>query len=126
MHSGGPERQGSNRVPQRVRGGRRPNPFILVVLLVLALVLTGVLGYQALDAERTHRAAAERALNDYARFAAWQLNQQAGQEMLGAMISTFILPLTRVCPTTRRGGPHRKNSVRHPFSRLRRPNIWTV
>ena len=105
MHSGGPERQGSNRIAQRVRGGRRPNPFILVVLLVLALVLTGVLGWQALDAERSHRAAAERALNDYARFAAWQLNQQAGQEMLGAMISTFILPLTRVQPDKPEGWP---------------------
>lgn len=77
---------------------RRSRSFLLVTLLAFALVLTGVLGWQALDAERSHRAAAERALNDYARFAAWQLNQQAGQEMLGAMISTFILPLTRVQP----------------------------
>ncbi len=77
---------------------RRPQSLLLVALLAFALVITGVLGWQALDAERSHRAAAERALTDYARFAAWQLNQQASQEMLGAMISTFILPLTRVQP----------------------------
>ncbi len=70
-----------------------------MTLLTFALVLTGILAYQALDAERTHRAAAQRALNDYASFAAWQLNQQAAQEILGAMISTFIVPLTRVQPT---------------------------
>src|SRR4029078_10274826 len=77
---------------------RRPQSLLRVALLAFALVITGVLGWQALDAERSHRAAAERALTDYARFAAWQLNQQASQEMLGAMISTFILPLTRVQP----------------------------
>jgi signal transduction histidine kinase len=76
----------------------RSRSLLLVTLLAFALIITGVLGWQALDAERSHRAAAERALTDYARFAAWQLNQRVGQEMLGAMISTFILPLTRVQP----------------------------
>lgn len=75
---------------------RRSRSTLLVSLLVFALILTGVLAYQAIDAESTHRAAARRALNDYASFAAWQLHQQAGQEILGAMISTFIVPLTRV------------------------------
>jgi signal transduction histidine kinase len=78
------------------RSGSRSRSALLVSLLVFALILTGVLAYQAIDAERTHRAAAKRALNDYASFAAWQLHQQAGQEILGAMISTFIVPLTRV------------------------------
>lgn len=82
----------------QITARRRPKSVLLVALLAFALVLTGILGWQALDAERSHRAAAERALKDYARFAAWQLNQQAAQEMLGAMISTFILPLTRVQP----------------------------
>lgn len=82
----------------RVTARRRPRSILLVALLTFALLITGVLGWQAVDAERSHRAAAERALIDYARFAAWQLNQQAGQEMLSAMISTFIVPLTRVVP----------------------------
>jgi heme A synthase len=83
---------------KQITARRRPRSLLLVALLTFALVITGVLGWQALDAERSHRATAERALTDYARFAAWQLNQQAAQEMLGAMISTFILPLTRVQP----------------------------
>lgn len=83
---------------QRITAKRRPRSVLLVALLAFALIITGVLGWQALDAERSHRAAAERALTDYARFAAWQLNQQASQELLSAMISTFIVPLTRVDP----------------------------
>lgn len=83
----------------------RSRPTILIALLVVALALTGVLAYQALDAGRTHRAAAERALNDYASFAAWQLNQTASQEFLSAMISTFIVPLTRVDPDNPAGWP---------------------
>src|SRR5688572_12996734 len=87
--------------PKRVTQGRalrRSRSALLVTLLTFALVLTAILGWQALDAERSHRAAAESALSDYASFAAWQMNQQAGQEMLSAMISTFIVPLTRVDP----------------------------
>ncbi len=83
---------------QRITARRRPGSILLVGLLAFALIITGILGWQAMDAERSHRAAAERALSDYARFAAWQLNQQASQELLSAMISTFIVPLTRVDP----------------------------
>ena len=80
-------------------GGRgRPRSRLLVALLALALVLTGVLAYQAATSERQHRMAAQRALHDYASFAMWQLNQQATQELLSAMITTFIVPLTRVDP----------------------------
>ena len=78
---------GGIRHVKQITARRRPRSLLLVVLLVFALVITGILGWQALDAERSHRLAAERALKDYARFAAWQLNQQAAQEMLGAMIS---------------------------------------
>jgi hypothetical protein len=80
------------------RAIRRSRSAALVTLLAFALILTAILGWQALDAERSHRAAAESALSDYASFAAWQMNQQAGQEILSAMISTFIVPLTRVDP----------------------------
>src|SRR5260221_1140817 len=77
-------------------GRSRPRSRLLVALLALALVLTGVLAYQAATSERQHRMAAQRALHDYASFAMWQLNQQATQEMLSSMITTFIVPLTRV------------------------------
>ncbi|HYN80384.1 MAG TPA: HAMP domain-containing sensor histidine kinase [Gemmatimonadaceae bacterium] len=83
---------------KRGNGGSRPRSRLLVALLGIALVLTAVLAYQAANAERSHRRAAERALHDYASFAMWQLNQQASQELLSAMISTFIVPLTRVNP----------------------------
>jgi signal transduction histidine kinase len=78
----------------------RPRSTLLVGLLALALVLTAVLAYQAATAERSQRKAAERALHDYASFAMWQLNQQATQELLSSMITTFIVPLTRVNENT--------------------------
>lgn len=84
-----------------MNGGRgRPRATLLVGLLALALVLTAVLAYQAATAERSQRKAAERALHDYASFAMWQLNQQATQELLSSMITTFIVPLTRVNENT--------------------------
>ena len=81
-------------------GRNRPRSTLLVALLALALALTATLAYQAANAERSQRLAAERALNDYASFAMWQLNQQASQDLLSAMIATFIVPLTRVNPET--------------------------
>jgi signal transduction histidine kinase len=78
----------------------RPRSTLLVGLLGVALVLTAVLAYQAATAERSQRRAAERALHDYASFAMWQLNQQATQELLSSMITTFIVPLTRVNENT--------------------------
>ncbi len=86
-------------------GRTRPGSTLLVALLVLGLLLTGFLTYQAADAERSHRRAAERALHDYASFALWQLTQQSAQELLSSMISTFILPVTRVNPADRAGWP---------------------
>jgi hypothetical protein len=44
-----------------------------VLLLTLALVLVGVLVYQAQDAVRSQQRIAEATLNDYASFADWQL-----------------------------------------------------
>jgi signal transduction histidine kinase len=76
-----------------------------VGLLACGLVLTGVLTYQAANAERTHRKAAQRALHDYASFALWQFNQQSAQELLSSMIATFIVPVTRVDPFNKPGWP---------------------
>ena len=86
-------------------GRGRPRSRLLVALLVLALALTAVLAWQAANAERSHRRVTERALHDYASFALWQLNQQASQELLSAMIATFIVPLTRVNPDTPESWP---------------------
>lgn len=51
---------------------RRPRGAVVVGLLLLALVLAGLLAHQAQDAVRSHRAAAESALRDYAAFAGWE------------------------------------------------------
>ena len=56
---------------------RRPAS-VIVILLLLTLGLTGVMAWQAQSAARHHREAAEGALRDYARFAAF-LYRQAGR-----------------------------------------------
>lgn len=77
----------------------------MVVLLLFALALTGVLAYEAQAAAKSHRVAAEAALRDYASFAMWELTQHAERDMLGALISTLIGPLTLVDPETSRYWP---------------------
>lgn len=69
-----------------------------VALLVLALVLVGVLAYQAADAARSHRRAAERTLTDYASFADWQLTQQAKNSLLTTVITSLVFQASRVDP----------------------------
>ncbi|MFL5542865.1 MAG: sensor histidine kinase [Longimicrobiaceae bacterium] len=59
---------------------RRPAS-VIVILLLLTLGLTGVMAWQAQSAARHHREAAEGALRDYARFAAF-LYRQAGRVAL--------------------------------------------
>src|SRR5919202_4231787 len=49
---------------------RQPRMAFLVALLVLSLAFTAELAFQAQVAARSHRATAERALRDYASFAA--------------------------------------------------------
>ncbi|MEX2572347.1 MAG: HAMP domain-containing sensor histidine kinase [Gemmatimonadota bacterium] len=54
-------------------GGSGPS---LVLLLLCSLILSGVLAYQAQDAARSHRAASESALRDYAALASDELSRQ--------------------------------------------------
>jgi signal transduction histidine kinase len=60
-------------------GGGGPGPS-LVLLLLCSLVLSGALAYQAQDAARSHRAASESALRDYAALAGEELARQLGGE----------------------------------------------
>src|SRR5919107_4367552 len=64
-------------------------PWVPRALLVATLALTGVLAYEANEAARSHRAAVERALRDYASFAAWQFVRNAKVEMWHAMALAF-------------------------------------
>ena len=70
----------------------------IVLLLTLALVLVGILAYQAQDAARSHRKTAERTLKDYASFANWQLTKQAKNDLLTSVISSLIFQASRVDP----------------------------
>jgi signal transduction histidine kinase len=56
----------------RFSSSRKPHGRFLVALLLLMLGLAGLLAYQAQDAARSHRAAMEAALHDYAAFATWE------------------------------------------------------
>jgi hypothetical protein len=58
---------------------------LIVVLLVTTLGMTGLLGYEAHQAARSHRASAEGVLRDYAAFAAWELSRQSRQPLLERM-----------------------------------------
>ncbi|HEX9105974.1 MAG TPA: hypothetical protein VF832_02070, partial [Longimicrobiales bacterium] len=68
-----------------VRGVERRSKLI-VALLLLMVMMTGVLTYQAQDAARSYRATAERALNAYAGVAAWHLSQNAQEVLYSTML----------------------------------------
>lgn len=51
---------------------RPPRAALVAGLLLLVLVVTAILAYQAQDAARSHRAAAESVLQEYARLAEWE------------------------------------------------------
>jgi signal transduction histidine kinase len=57
-----------------------------------------VLAWQAYDAARSHRAAAQRALHDYSSLAAWQLAQQTRHGLLTTLVSALVWPAARLRP----------------------------
>ena len=59
----------------------RASNVVLGALLVLALVVTGMLAYEAHSAARSHRETAERALRDYASVAAWEMVASLGETL---------------------------------------------
>lgn len=62
--------------PGQTRGAR-----LLLAFLVATLLLSLWLGYQAVDAMRSHRLTAERVLADYAGIAAWQFTRSASDDL---------------------------------------------
>ena len=83
---------------RRLRRPGRPRVAPLATLLGFALLIVGILTYQAQDAARSHRGAAERALHDYASFAMWELSREATRELLAAMVATFVATQASVDP----------------------------
>ena len=71
----------------------RSRASLLVALLGLTFVLAAVLAYEAHDAARSHRVTAERALRDYATFAAWELLANA-TDTVGPTLSAALAPAT--------------------------------
>ena len=77
---------------------RAPRSLGIILLLTLALVLVGVLVFQAQDAARSQQRIAEATLNDYASFADWQLTQQAKSSVLSTVITSLSAQASRVDP----------------------------
>ncbi len=83
--------------PDRTAPRRRRAPAasaLPVAMLAVALVLTTVLAWQALASARSHRTAAERALRDYAAFAAGELARRIQASLQAALVTGQYLPLT--------------------------------
>ena len=81
-----------------MRAVSSPRSFGTIILLGLALVLVGVLVYQAQDAARSQQRIAESTLDDYASFADWQLTQQAKSSVLSTVITSLSAQASRVDP----------------------------
>lgn len=72
----------------------RSNAMVLAGLLVCTLALATLLAYEAQLAARSHRATAERALQDYAAVAAWELVAGVTDQMQ-AVLGGALAPVTR-------------------------------
>ena len=70
-----------------------PRSGVLVALLGLTLALAATLAYEAHDAARSHRATAERALRDYAYFAAYEILAGARDSVHDALAAA-LSPVT--------------------------------
>ncbi len=71
--------------PATPRSRARP----LVAILLLTLGLAGVLTYEAWDAARRHRTAAEQTLREYAAFAAWEFNASVKDALYSTLVWFF-------------------------------------
>jgi len=67
----------------------RPRSTSLAAILVITVALAGVLTYEAWDAARSQRATAERALRDYASFAAWEFSVAAKEYLYSTLVLIF-------------------------------------
>jgi signal transduction histidine kinase len=68
---------------------RRTRSTSLVAILLLTVALASFLAYEAWDAARSHRATAERAIRDYADFAAWEFAASTKEEMWSTLVWLF-------------------------------------
>src|SRR5687768_18573425 len=73
----------------RLPRGVRSRTTSLVAILVLTVALAAFLAYEAWDAARSHRATAERAIRDYAKFAAWEFSVSAKEVLYSTLVWAF-------------------------------------
>lgn len=66
----------------------------LVVMLLLALLVAGVLAYQAQDAARSQRDIAEQTLTEYAAFASERFGDRAGMTLTALQMLSLQLPVS--------------------------------
>src|SRR5512147_2238099 len=90
----------ADRAP-RARWPRAPKSrmALLAALLTMSVGATAVLAYQAQDAARSHRATAERALHDYAAFAALEFAVNAKEGIWNSMYGILYRPTDHGGPT---------------------------
>jgi len=75
---------------------QRPGSALIVLLLLSTLAVAGALAYQAQQAARSHRAAAENVLRDYATFASWEFSRLVRRE-LNDVLGVQLARLARNC-----------------------------
>src|SRR4051812_42033844 len=69
---------------------RLPEQAAIPLALVVMLALVAGLTYNARAAERSHRATAERALRDYASFAAWEFARYA-ENLIDSRVAATVI-----------------------------------
>ena len=76
----------------------------MAILLLVSLALGAGLAWQAIRTAGRHRQTAERALEDYAGFAAFILASQSYRQLGGAVVETFTKwPAGRAAPSVPAG-----------------------
>ncbi len=73
----------------RLFRGLRSRATSLVAILVLTVALTAFLAFEAWDAAHRHRVTAERAIRDYAKFAAWEFSVSAKEVLYSTLAWAF-------------------------------------
>ena len=73
----------------RLPRARRSRSTSLVAILLLTVSLATFLAYEAWDAARSHRATAEGAIRDYARFAAWEFSVNSKEVLYSTLLWVF-------------------------------------
>jgi signal transduction histidine kinase len=73
----------------RLFRGVRSRTTSLVAILVVTVAVAAFLAFEAWDAAHRHRATAERAIRDYAKFAAWEFSVSAKEVLYSTLVWAF-------------------------------------